>query len=30
MYQIDLKKKDISEVCDFTVEYFADNFIKIF
>lgn len=25
-----LKKKDISEVCDFTVEYFADNFIKVF
>lgn len=24
------KKKDISEVCDFNVEYFADNFIKIF
>lgn len=23
-------KKNISEVCDFTVEYFADNFIKIF
>lgn len=24
------KKTHISEVCDFTVEYFADNFIKFF